>query len=270
MANKQGEPDAAAWAAALKHETRYRKALGGYFATFAVKERGLKKWIEKARVDWIAAGCPAGGPEFPPLDEPAKLLAWWQGHMTREPSAILYSLAGQTSPDAEVAHVSVPSDKRGSGEPPAPAAAAQPRTVINVNDLEGVDLASAAAMARKTVAVAWAEYDSAQRDPNSSESTLTMRAKRFDMAVERLRKIEDSVTDAEKKRGYLIHVDVLRAEIAPLLQSLANAIPLALVEQLGMDRARALVVADKLFRDLRGSRFLAGTVPSLTPSTAAA
>jgi hypothetical protein len=271
---KKSEPDEAAWAAAKKHEAKFKHSLGAYFVTFAVKERGLKKWIEKARLDWIASGCPAGGPEFPPLDDPPKMLAWWQAHMTREPGPSLYVLAGQSSPSVPPpasqpsTAESVPPKDTTPSPPEAPAQSS--RVSIDVNTIGEVDLAAAVALQRKSVGAAWSEYDAAQRDKNTPESTMTLRAKRFDMAVERLRKLEDSLIESDKARGQLVHVDVLRTAIGPMLESIAKAFPNLLVEQLGVERARALMLVDKLFRDLRESNFLVGVAPSLTPSTAAA
>jgi hypothetical protein len=258
-------PDAAAWAAALNHRPAYKLGLAEYHAVYEVKERGMKKWLAKARTDWIAAGCPAGGPDFPPLDDAPKMLAWWLAHMEHAPSLKLYTLAG-VAPDQEKA------PEARSGAPAASTSSEPPhrRTAVDVAAIEGLDLAGAALRQRKLVAAALGAYENALGNSAVPEATVTLLSKRYDEAIERLRKIEDSLTKTEESRGNMVHVNDLRAEIVPLLLTLASSLPAEMSEQLGIDRVRATLFADRWFRHLRASRFLEGVVPTLSPTTAAA
>lgn len=261
VANKGTNPDEAAWGAALKHRPSYRQEYACYHETYLVKERGVKKWIEKARTDWIAAGCPAGGPDFPPLDDPPKMLTWWLAHMKHAPGDRLMELAGQTAAPASPASL----DKQTAAAP-----IVSVREAVDVDKLVGLDLAGAAVRQRKLLEAAITGYESALRNPATNDATINLLAKRADDAVERLRKVEDSLAAAEKSRGHLIHINDLRAELAPMLVTLATSLPIELTEQLGIERARAVAFVDRWFRHLRASRFLEGVIPSLTPATAAA
>ena len=71
----------------------YAKKLESYESVFGVKVRQIK--------NWIAAGRDASPPEFPPLDDPPKLLAWWTRHMrNRAPAQILEFASGAAPPAA--------------------------------------------------------------------------------------------------------------------------------------------------------------------------
>jgi len=247
------------WEAALKHRPEYAKDLAEYHDAYGVKARGLKKWIAQARADWIAAGSPTGGPDFPPLDDPPRMLTWWLAHMKHQPSARLLELAGQPTSSA-------PAGPARSAAAPIVSA----RVAVDVEQLAGLDLASAAARQRRLLEAAIQSYEGALKNPATNDSTLNLLAKRADDAVERLRKVEDSLAAAEKARGHLVHINDLRAELAPMFNTLATSLQSELTEQLAVDRARSTAFVDRWFRHLRASRFLDGIVPPSGPAAAVA
>ncbi len=258
-------PDAAAWAAALKHRPSYSKSLADYSATFGVKERGMKKWIERARELWIAHGCPVGGPDFPPLDEPARMLAWWQANMTNTPSTKLLELAG-TSPDALAAQKAT---AKAASAPPAEASPPS-RAAVNIDDYQSMSFAEAVRRQGRYVAAAMFAYDTAAAK-GVPVSELTLLAKERDNALDQLRTCQRDFDKAEIERGERVHLTDLREELAPLLSHLASSFIELLVSRVGLPRARARALADEWFADLRASRFAADATPApAVPSTAAA
>jgi hypothetical protein len=269
VAKKGTNPDGAAWAAALKHRPHFQKSLGEYFATYQVKERGLKKWIEEARADWITAGCPTGGPDFPPLDDPPKMLAWWLAHKTHQPSAALLALAGKSA--ADLAPPPAADGAAATGKPPAGAAAPRSqRAAINLSTLAPTDLPGAVLHQRQVLAAAMQEYTAAMADPEIPEATISLRAKRADDAMERLRTMESSLAKFQRDNGELVHRDTIRDDCAPLFTAMADSLVSELVETFGLPRAQAMHFTDRWFGLLRASRFFTTVVPSHAPTTAAA
>lgn len=250
MADKGTNPDSAAWAAALKHRPTYQKPLGEYFATYQVKERGLKKWIEESRIDWIAKGCKAGGPDFPPLDDPAKMLDWWLAHKKHAPSPELLALAGKTVEEKSAPAAREKKEHATTGEPTS-----AKRTAIDLASMDGVDLAGALAQQRKILAASLQEHAAALADETVAESTLTLRAKRVSDAMELLRTIEASLIKQQREAGDLVNLDDVRAELAPLLTNVALAFVEVLRDRLGLPHARARELADDCFRALASTRF---------------
>lgn len=270
MAQTSTEPDAAAWAAAKKHEAKYKKPLVAYFSSFAVKERGLKKWIEKARTDWISAGCPAGGPEFPPFDEPERVLAWWLAHMTRPPSSTLLELAGKSPPPP----AAIPQGKPpATPSPPAadnpPPPAPPPRAAINIESYQPLAFVDAVQRQGRYVAAAMAAYDAALARGGASAAELNLLAKERDSALEKLRTCQRDFDAAEIERGDRVHLNDLKSELAPLFAHLATSFVELLTSRLGLPRARARTLADEWFADLRASRFAGGAAPPSNESAAA-
>ena len=268
MAKKGTNPDGAAWAAALKHRPNFQKSLGEYFATYQVKERGLKKWIEEARADWITAGCPAGGPDFPPLDDPPRMLAWWLAHKIHQPSAELLALAGKSTTDLPSA--AAPSGSSPPAAPGAGPAGAGRRASIDISTTSPVDLPGAVLHQRQVLAAAMQEYKAAMLDSDIPESTISLRAKRADDAMERLRTMEASLAKFQRENGDLVHRDNVRDDCAPLFTAMADSLVSELVETFGVPRAQAMHFTDRWFSLLRSSRFFTAVVPSHAPTTAAA
>lgn len=263
MAHNSAEPDAAAWAAAKKHATKYKRAMDAYFPVFEVKERGLKKWVEKARVDWIATGCPAGGPEFPPLDDPPKVLAWWMAHMVRPPAPRLFELAGQAAPAAEVqAQPATAAEKKTTPPPEAPLPPPPPpRAAINIADYASISFADAVQRQGRYVAAAMDAYEKALSRGGASGAELAQLAKARDSALETLRTCQRDFDQAEIARGDRVHLKDLQAELAPIFAHLGTSLVELLTARIGLPRARARILADEWFATLRDCRFTASAAP---------
>lgn len=239
---------------ALKHEPKYSKLLRDYASTIGVKERGLKKWIHTARTNWIAAGCPAGGPSFPPLDQPEKLLEWRLANMSYTPSTTTYGLAaGAASPTTK------PADQ--TGAPPAPA----PRALVNIAEVRPMKFADAVERQERYVGAAMAAYDAALMRPGVSAAELNTLGKERDNALATLRACQSDLAKAELERGDRPHLNDIRAELAPLLSHLALSFIDLLVDRIGLPRGRARELADEWFRELTTSRFTAGDPAAAQP-----
>jgi hypothetical protein len=266
VAKRGTKPDGAAWSAALKHRPNYEKSLGAYFAAYQVKERGLKKWIEKARRDWIAAGCPEGGPDFPPFDQPPKMLDWWIAHMTHAPGAELYALAGKAAGPVSTQAPAAATSPQSSASPAAPAT----RVAIHLGTTAPTNLEGAVVHQRQVLSAAMEEHRAALADTTASEATITLRAKRVDDAMERLRTMESTLAKYQRENGDLVHRDAVRDDLAPLLSAMADSLVASLIETFGTPRAQATHFVDQWFGALRDSRFAGSVVPSHAPTTAAA
>lgn len=251
VSTKGTNPDEAAWAAALKHEPKYQRRLREYADTVGVKERGLKKWIEKARLNWIAAGCPAGGPAFPPLDDPAKLLEWRMAHMSNA-SAKTHAAAASASSAAPGATPPPAGAAPGDAPPPPPP---QTRAPIDLANTPRTTFRDAVANQERRVTAINAAYEKALASGTATTAELALLSKELDSAVTTLRQCQTELNKADLELGDRPHLSDIRATLAPLLHDLGVNLLEFLVERIGLPRARARELTDELFRDLHAHQF---------------
>lgn len=260
--------DAAAWQAALQYRPAFKRPHLREYAEVG-SERGLKNWIHRARVNWIAAGCPAGGPNFPPLDEPAKLLEWRLAHTDYQPRKKIYDLASGSAAAST-------SEPTGTGiapaSPPPSAGSGTVEPLVDIADVQPTDLAAAIDRQGRYVTIAMDALDAARRRPGVTAAELNTRQKTYDSAVAALRENQKSLAAAEDALGERPSLTDLRAELAPMLGAIALAFVELLTDRLGLPRDRARTLADECFAGLTSSRF-GTTAPALAapaPASAAA
>ena len=222
---------------------KYNRPLGEFAALYHLSLSGLNKLV--------ARGKRADPPELPPFDQPEKMADWYRRHFTHAPPPRLLELA-EGPPTA-----SEPPAKRPSAKPPTPPTTEPPpqRAAVDMDTIAEMDLVTAAAMQRKKVAAEWLAYNRAQADRSSTQQALKTAADRYDSSISTLAKIEAQVTAAEAARGDRPHLKDIRAELGPLIASIATLFTNILIERAGLPRERAIALAAECFRDLTASRF---------------
>lgn len=258
MKPKGTTPDAVAWSAAKKFRPSYAKDLREY--SDIACEKALKNWVRRARENWIAAGCPSGGPSFPPLDDPAKLLEWRVANMSYAPSAKTYQQAAAGSAPSAA-----------EKEPPAtPPPLVHQRAPVHIADFAPMGFIEAVERQGRYVAATMAAYDAALARPGVTSAELNTLGKERDNALATLRACQGDLEKAERESGDRPHLNDLRAELAALLGQLALSFVDLLVDRIGIPRSRARELADEWFRELAASRFAHTPSSSQAPAPVAA
>lgn len=194
---------------------------------------------------WLATGRAAN--DMPPLDDPAAMAGWWTRHFEhRVPDRILGAAKVPEKPTEKKQD-----DAKPAAEPPN-----YRQAIGSVDDVEGMTLESMMARMRKVIAVNQKTYEKALEDKNVDEATLTLLSRRVDHAVERLRKLETSHIENQKKSGEMVSRTQLASEVTPVLASMSSSLVSRLMEVFNLDRAKALAFADEWFTQLRSTRFL--------------
>lgn len=207
---------------------------------------------------WLAIGREAKDPC--PLDEPAKVLAWWSRRMSHKVPDYLSAWAGRARPATPATPPPASPGASAASATPPPAT----RASIDLAQLAGHGLERAVQIQRQAVEAAAKLLGDAYLNPN--DEALSNYQRRYDEAVDQLRKAEDSLLRLQKARGDLAPRAEFRSELVTLLLGLrgmmrrradnicATMAPLLTPEQLG--HLRAAIVAEgehdeKLLRDCR-------------------
>lgn len=237
---------------AKRSRTGYLLGIAEYEKIYETKSRAIKRWRE--------IGLARNPPEPPPLDNPSEMVTWWERCMTNRPSAGVLAarerfLSGE---------ISQPASAVGEIQPPTPVAAktekARPgRIALTADQLAAIvpmEMDGHLSELKRTAATLRAEYEEAARNRALYDDTTYQRAlKRYQDAVQSLVQLEDQLAEQRLKNGTLVPLDTLRAELPPLLSTIADGFVSFLINNLSLPRARALTEVDRLFRAFRESRF---------------
>jgi hypothetical protein len=183
---------------------------------------------------WLALGRTNKDPV--PLDEPAKMLAWWARNMKHRVPEYLNDWVSRTKPTvAGTVPAASNHSSAGAGAPPP---AAQPdRVAIDLGKLTGHGLEAAVLILRQNVEATAKLLSAALNDPN--DQRLAHYQSRFEEAVEQLRKAEGSLLTLQKARGDLAPRSEFRSDLHTLITGLR-----------GMMRRRADNICATLSRHL--------------------
>lgn len=244
----------------------FARPLKDYQAVYETKERQLK--------NWVAVGRKAQPEDLPPLDRPAEMPAWWARHYDRVVPEKLTLAAtkanGQQAADVPPApQASTPEKAKGEATPP-PAPPTNPRERIgNFDDLTGLSLEAAVERLRKALAVVVRDYEQALGNPDTDESTLSMRANRVDKAMERLRKMETTLDEIRKSREELIDRTLAEEDLRRVHTAMASSLETSIVDRFKIERAAVRTFVDTWFGTLRQSRFFSNAGPAASAPVAA-
>lgn len=166
-----------------------------------------------------------------PLDEPARLDAWWEqmrqlGHLKQQvPARIADHAAKHRAPQpAGSIHVNTAPAGSASAAPgaaapglPPPAAGASPK--VNFNELEAVGLEAGVRELTLQLA-ATRDLLREAREKGLDEVVITRRQKAFDSTLDSLRKTEAAWQDLQVRRGDLAPVADFRKDLTTLATTL--------------------------------------------------
>ena len=249
----------------------FSRPLAFYVPIYDTEIRQLKNWVKKGRP--AEAGKPS---DLPPLDEPAKMREWWTRHYPDRavPQKILLSVDrmaaahGQSPGNGALPAQKFESTQTSESKKQAPgkdsegeAPASYRNYAVDMAEVTPMSLAEAVKRQHKTLAVLQEQLDRALQDPKTDESTLNMVSGRVDRCLERLRKLQDTLSKEERANGNLVARDDLRVVLTPVFAALADSLVQEVVTRLGHPRPAALQFVDEWFSQIRGNRFLTATMP---------
>jgi hypothetical protein len=215
------------------------KGAEDYAAEIGTTKRTIYRWLDLGRQK----------KDMPPLDEPGLMLAWWSRNMKNQaPANLTEWVTRKKVPVAGIGLGSSPASSAGVGAPPA-----QPdRPSIDMQKLGGHGLEAAVHTLRQNVEAISQLLGDALNDPNDQKLELYQR--RFEGAVDQLRKAEASLISLQKARGDLAPRSEFRSDLHTLLAGLrgmmrrrADNVCNALVGHLTADQlglVRAAIVAN--------------------------
>lgn len=233
------------------------RAVEDYAKEIGTTKRTIYRWRDIAR----AAKDPV------PLDDPAKMRAWWSRNMTHKIPDYLndwVSRAKSTPP------VTVPGatniSPAGTGAGGGRQEGEQPdRSAIDIGSMKGHGLERAVVVLKQNVEACSQLLSEAYKDPN--DQRLSQYQRRFEDAVEQLRKAENSLIALQKARGDLAPRTEFRSDLVTIALGLRGMLRrradniCSLMsghltpEQLGHLRAALIAEGQRDEKLLRTSRF---------------
>lgn len=182
------------------------KDVATYAAELKTTKRTIYRWLELGRTNKDAV----------PLDDPALMLAWWTRNMTHKVPDYLADWVARSKSATAAASSSAPAATAGSS---AHEQGGQPdRVAIDMGKLTGHGLEAAVLILRQNVEATAKLLSDSLKDPN--DQRLAHNQKRFEDAVEQLRKAESSLLALQKARGDLAPRSEFRADLYTLVTGL--------------------------------------------------
>lgn len=172
-----GPPPSPQVAAARVTKGTYLHPLAHYESVYDLKAnrgRTIKRWV--------ATGRKKG--DFPPLDQPERMAAWWGRHMTWTVPARLLTLAGSEAEPPPPPAASSPAQPLGALSPPLP----PPSNVIRLP--EGSGFAAAMGRAQEAERTAYAKWQEELESPSPDEGREEMRRRAWERATKIVREME--------------------------------------------------------------------------------
>lgn len=202
----------------------YRHELGHYSAAITCNVRTVKRWI--------AIGKSANPPALPPLDEPAKMLSWWERLQAaglikhRVPQVVIdYSRTSAwmdttaAKRAAQEAAESAEASKLPSPPPPVEKKQGSVKEYDFANITAG-GLSESVQHLRVTLAATQLRLKNAMMASPVDEGLVSSLTRAVEKGVDLLRKAESDLFDIQKKRGDLVSIADVREDWATLLMSL--------------------------------------------------
>lgn len=217
-----------------KKDDGYQRKIADYAKFYETHPRTVKTWIGKGRHA-------KGGPDFPPLDNPALMPLWWpRHHKWRVPDRLL-ALAAEAGAPME-------------SEP----GAARAETVLPAGSGFAAEIERVRAAAQRAAA----NLEVAETGGNASEIDLATR--RYERASKQLREYERDAAKVLEAQGRLVSVDVLEpivreahVAIETRLRASLNRVDPLLREERDLPRRQKIWNdhLDRLFEDLHRVRW---------------
>jgi hypothetical protein len=183
-----------------KH-AKYQRKLSSYCADYGVEsDRAIKYWVK--------IGKKIG--RLPPLDEPAKMAAWWAFAMvTRVPDKLLALSESEPATVAAVTPKSPPS-------PATPPPATDPR---DFSEIKSLDPAANVEALRHSLAITKKLLDDALL--GTDENLIALRRRNYNDTFDIWRLAEQTLVKIQRERGAVIEREAIAAEIAQACETLA-------------------------------------------------
>ncbi len=207
--------------------------------------------------------------------------AWWgRAYPNRTVPEKIHQAAAKAKHDALGLGAVVPpkNPPKQTSEQKAGAAFATPPTtplpeptrakIENFDDVGEMDLPAAVARQKRILAVSMKRLEEAMASDVANDSLEAMLSRRVAVCMESLRKLEGTLDELRKSREELIDRAAAGEDLRRIHTAIANSTESGIVDQLGVERARARTFVDSLFALLRTSRFFSDTLPVREPAAA--
>ena len=192
----------------------YKRPYKDYVEIYDKKERTIKWWVEQGKKA-------EGGPDLPPLDDPAQMPIWWKRRMKQAcPQEIVDAARGATKATSTTdndkqggAPIGHRPQQTGSPIPPSPRFE---NVAVSTQEQSLQHLKEQLARARQELLIE-------QSHEPSDQIKIETKERKWRELRNEVDKAEEAVFNMRKKQGKLVDLEQLGAELLPMLVTVAES-----------------------------------------------
>ena len=205
--------ESAAYSKAITKDA-YRLPYKDYVETYKKQVRTIKWWIEQGKKA-------EGGPDLPPLDDPAEMPIWWKRRMKQScPRSVVDAARGSagSGPSASAPPPAKPSStpSQSAGSPPPPPVPRFDNVAVSTQEQSLQHLKEQLARARHDLL-------SEQAIEPPDQAKIETKERKWRELRNEVDKAEEAVFKMRTKQGKLVDLEELGAELLPMLVTVAES-----------------------------------------------